>query len=266
MYKDRYTFDDLLKIMKILRDKNGCPWDREQTHDSLKRYLIEETYEVLEAIDKKNKDMLCEELGDLLLQIVFHARIAEEIGDFNMDDIITGISKKMYFRHTHVFGNDKAETAEDVVNNWEIIKREEKHIKTYTEELRNVPQNLPALMRSYKVQQKAAKSGFDWDNVKGAMEKVYEEIEELNNAQQEQNVEEVSEELGDLLFAVVNVSRFLDVHPELALNETTEKFIKRFEYIEKTASKMGKNMEEMTLKEMDLLWNEAKTHIFQKKD
>jgi tetrapyrrole methylase family protein/MazG family protein len=266
MRKDKYNFDELLEIMKVLRSENGCPWDREQTHDSLKRYLIEETYEVLEAIDKKNKDMICEELGDLLLQIVFHAQIAEENGEFDINDIITGISQKMYDRHTHVFGSDKAETADDVVNNWEVIKRKEKKIDTYTEDLRKIARNLPALMRSYKVQQKAAKVGFDWDDVKDAMEKVYEEINELNEAREAQNIENISEELGDLLFAVVNVSRFLDVHPELALNATVEKFINRFEYIEKTAAKNGNKMENMMLKEMDSLWNEAKTHIFEKKD
>lgn len=266
MRKEKYTFDDLLEIMKILRSENGCPWDREQTHDSIKKYLIEETYEVLEAIDEQNKDMLCEELGDLLLQIVFHAQIAKENGDFDINDVINGISKKMYDRHTHVFGDDKAETADDVLKNWEVIKRKEKSIETYTEDLRKIARNLPALMRSYKVQQKAAKVGFDWDNIKYAMDKVYEEIDELNTARETQNIENISEELGDLLFAVVNVSRFLDVDPELALNATVEKFINRFEYIEKNASENGKNLKNMTLNEMDSLWNEAKTHIFEKKD
>ena len=266
MRKDRYSFEDLLEVMKILRSENGCPWDREQTHDSLKRYLIEETYEVLEAIDKKSKDMLCEELGDLLLQIVFHAQIAEENGEFDINDVITGISKKMYDRHTHVFGEDKAETAQDVVNNWEVIKRKEKRIETYTEDLRKIAPNLPALMRSYKVQQKAAKAGFDWNDIKDVIDKVYEEINELNSAREAQDIEKVSEELGDLLFSVVNVSRFLNVHPELALNATVEKFINRFEYIEKTVSKEGRKLENLSLKEMNLLWDDAKTHIFKKKD
>ena len=262
MYKDKYNFDDLLEIMKILRSEGGCPWDREQTHESLKRYLIEETYEVLEAIDAKNKDMLCEELGDLLLQVVFHARIAEENKDFTLDDIITAISRKMYFRHPHVFADGKAETADDVVENWELIKRKEKNLESYTGELKSIPKNLPALMRSYKVQQKAAKIGFDWEHVEDAMKKVHEEIEELNHARKNKDAENIFEELGDLLFAVVNVSRFLDVHPELALSATIEKFIARFEYIEKKAGENGKNMEVMSLKEMDLLWEEAKTHNF----
>ena len=266
MNKDKYTLNDLIELMKTLRSSNGCPWDREQTHESLKRYFIEETYEVLEAIDEKSKEMLCEELGDVLLQVVFHAKIAEENGDFNIDDVITGITKKMYSRHMHVFGNDKAETAEDVLNNWEVTKRKEKELDSYTAELRRIGKNLPALMRSFKVQQKATEVGFDWDNVEDAMKKVHEEIKELSDAQNSGNIQNMSEELGDLLFAVVNVSRFLKVHPELALNDTIEKFINRFEYIEKTARENGKNMEEMSLEEMDLLWNQAKTHIFEKKD
>ena len=262
MYKDKYNFDELLEIMKILRSEGGCPWDRKQTHESLKRYLIEETYEVLEAIDMKNKDMLCEELGDLLLQVVFHASIAQENKECTIDDIITGISKKMYFRHTHVFGDAKAETADDVVKNWELIKRKEKNLESYTGELKSIPKNLPALMRSYKVQQKASKVGFDWNQIEDAMKKVHEELEELNDARKNKDAENISEELGDLLFAVVNVSRFLDVHPELALSATIEKFIRRFEYIEKKGAEKSKSMEEMSLEEMDLLWEEAKTHNF----
>lgn len=259
MNKDNYKFYDLVEIMKILRSENGCPWDREQTHESIKRYLIEETYEVLEAIDNRDKSLLCEELGDLLLQIVFHARIAEENKDFDIDDIIAGISKKMYSRHTHVFGKDIAKTADDVLQNWDKIKRDEKHINSYTGEMRSIAKNLPALMRSYKVQHKAAKVGFDWDNVDDAIAKVYEELEELKMAKENGEKEEMHEELGDLLFAVVNVSRFLEVHPELALSDTVEKFIRRFEYIEKTAANNRKNIEEMSLKEMDDLWNQSKS-------
>lgn len=259
MKKDNYKFYDLVEIMKTLRSENGCPWDREQTHESLKRYLIEETYEVLEAIDNGDKSLLCEELGDLLLQIVSHARIAEDNKDFDIDDVITGISKKMYSRHTHVFGKDKAETADDVLENWDKIKRNEKHINTYTGEMKSIAKNLPALMRSYKVQKKAAKVGFDWDNADDAVKKVYEELEELKMARQSGRKEEMYEEMGDLLFAVVNVSRFLEIHPELALSDCVEKFIKRFDYIEKSAIDKGKKLEEMTLKEMDELWNRSKS-------
>jgi len=259
MIKEKYTFYDLVEIMKILRSENGCPWDREQTHESLKKYLIEETYEVLEAIDKRDRFLICEELGDLLLQIVFHARIAEENNDFDIDDVITGISKKMYSRHTHVFGEDIAKTADDVLQNWDKIKRNEKHISTYTDEMRSIARNLPALMRSYKVQHKAAKVGFDWDDVDDAMAKVYEELEEVKIARKNNDEQEMHEEIGDLLFAVVNVSRFLKVHPELALADSVDKFIKRFDYIEKNAVANGKKLEEMSLKEMDDLWNQSKS-------
>lgn len=258
MKKENYKFYDLVELMKILRSENGCPWDREQTHESIKRYLIEETYEVLEAIDKGDKSLLCEELGDLLLQIVFHARIAEENKDFDIDDVITGVSRKMYSRHTHVFGEDKAETADDVLQNWDKIKRNEKKIKTYSDEMKSIAANLPALMRSYKIQQKAAKVGFDWEKVEDAVDKVYEELEELKGARESKDKTKIEEELGDLLFAVVNVSRFLDVHPELALTNTSEKFIKRFQYIEENATKVRKKLEEMSLEEMDDLWNKAK--------
>ncbi len=260
MLKDRYSFEDLLEIMRILRSGEGCPWDREQTHESLKKYLIEETYEVLEAIDLKDRDKLVEELGDLLLQIVFHARIAEEAGMFSMDDVITGICRKMVLRHTHVFGDAKAETAEDVVNNWEAIKKKEKGAKSQTEVLKSVPANLPALMRSYKVQQKAAQVGFDWDNIEDVFSKVIEEINELRDVYKSKNVARITEEVGDVFFALVNLSRFLGTQPELALNATTNKFIARFEFMEKESREAGRKLEEMTLAEMDELWNKAKMH------
>lgn len=258
MLKDKYSFSDLLEIMKLLRSENGCPWDREQTHDSLKKYLIEETYEVLEAIDLNDKDKMCEELGDLLLQIVFHAQIASEQGNFNIEDIITGVSRKMVLRHTHVFGQDKADTAEDVVENWEKIKRKEKGIKSNTDGLKDVPSNLPALMRSYKVQQKASRVGFDWDNADEVFEKVREEIDELKDVYKSKDVARINDEIGDVLFSIVNLSRFLDVQPELALTGTINKFIARFEYIERESARDGKKMEDMTLKEMDEYWNKSK--------
>ena len=261
MLKDRYEFDDLVEIMAFLRSSEGCPWDREQTHESLKRYLIEETYEVLEAIDLDDRDKLCEELGDLLLQILFHARIAEEEGRFDINDVITGISRKMILRHTHVFGDDRAETADDVVDNWEKIKKKEKGVKDQTGVLKSVPANLPALMRSFKVQEKAAQVGFDWDRVEDAFKKVEEEISELRDVYMSKNVERITDEMGDAIFALVNVSRFLKIQPELALTGTINKFIQRFEYIEQQSKKEGKKLEEMTLSEMDELWEQAKTHI-----
>ncbi len=260
MNKEKYEFSDLIDIMKLLRSEQGCPWDREQTHESLKKYLIEETYEVLEAIDMNDKDKLCEELGDLLLQIVFHARIAEEEGRFNISDVITGISSKMVSRHTHVFGKDKAETPDQVVENWEEIKKKEKGMKSQTEVLKSVPSNLPALMRSYKVQQKAAQVGFDWDDIDDAFNKVLEELREFKDVYKSKNVARITDEMGDVLFAMVNVSRFLNIQPELALTGTINKFIKRFEYIETESAKAGKELTSMNLEEMDKLWDVAKKH------
>lgn len=258
MQKKRYEYEDLLKIMEMLRGPGGCPWDREQDHESLKRYFIEETYEVLEAIDLKSPEKLCEELGDVLLQVIFHARIAEENGQFTMGDVIDTVSKKMVHRHQHVFGVAEAETAEDVVNLWEDIKKKEKGAKTQTDVLKDVPAILPALMRSYKVQEKAAKVGFDWDHVEDAWQKVLEETEELHEAYSTMDRDRMEDEMGDLLFAVVNVARFLKIQPELALTGTINKFIRRFEYIETKSREAGKELTEMTLAEMDALWNEAK--------
>ena len=261
MLKEKYEFKDLVEIMALLRSENGCVWDRDQTHESLKKYLIEETYEVLEAVDLNDKDKLCEELGDLLLQVLFHAQIASEEGRFNINDIITGISRKMVLRHTHVFGEDKAETPDDVVDNWEQIKKKEKGVKDQTGVLKSVPSNLPALMRSYKVQEKAAQVGFDWDKVEDAFKKVEEEVKELKDVYTSKNVERITDEMGDAFFALVNVCRFLKVQPELALTGTINKFIERFQYIEKESLKVGKKLEDMELAEMDELWNKAKIHI-----
>ena len=261
MLKDKYSLEDLIELMKLLRSEKGCPWDREQNHESLKKYLIEETYEVLEAIDLKDKDKLCEELGDLLLQIVFHAQISYEHDNFSMDDIITGICRKIIMRHTHVFGSDIIKTPDGVVSNWELIKKKEKGMTTQTEVLKAIPNNLPSLMRSYKVQQKAAQVGFDWDNIEDVFNKVYEEIQELKDVYRSKNVERINDEMGDVFFAAVNLSRFLHVQPELALTQTIKKFISRFEYIEQESLKEGKKLEEMTLEEMDKLWNKAKKNI-----
>ena len=258
MMKDKYDFDDLLQVMERLRAENGCPWDREQTHESLKIYLIEETYEVLEALDSGDMGKFCNELGDLLLQIVFHAQIAKENGVFDINDVTTEICQKLISRHTHIFGDAKADTAEQVLENWEAIKKKEKQIESQTGVLKDVPSNLPALMRSYKVQQKAAQVGFDWDNIEDVFGKVDEEIQELRDVYRSKNVERITDELGDALFALVNLSRFLRIQPELALTGTVSKFIRRFEYIEQQSAKEGKKLEDMSLAEMDVLWNEAK--------
>ena len=259
MMKEKYDFNDLLQVMERLRAENGCPWDREQTHESLKIYMIEETYEVLEALDSGNMGKFCNELGDLLLQIVFHAQIAKENGVFDINDVTTEICQKLISRHTHIFGDAKADTAEQVIENWEAIKKKEKQLKSQTGVLKDVPSNLPALMRSYKVQQKAAQVGFDWDDIEDVFGKVDEEIQELRDVYRSKNVERITDELGDALFALVNLSRFLKIQPELALTGTVNKFIRRFEYIEQQSAKEGKKLEDMSLAEMDVLWNEAKS-------
>jgi tetrapyrrole methylase family protein/MazG family protein len=261
MLKEKYDFNDLLDIMAKLRAENGCPWDREQTHESLRIYMIEETYEVLEALDAGDTKKFCNELGDLLLQIVFHAQIAKENSDFNIDDVTTEICSKLISRHPHIFGDVKADTPDQVLVNWEAIKKKEKKLENHTGVLKDVPSNLPALMRSYKVQQKAAQVGFDWDNIEDVFSKVEEEIRELKDVYKSKNVERITDELGDAMFALVNLSRFLKVQPELALTGTIRKFIDRFEYIEQQSAKEGKKLEDMSLAEMDKLWNEAKTQL-----
>lgn len=261
MLKDKYEISDLQEIMILLRSEKGCPWDKEQTHDSLKKYLIEETYEVLEAIDLKDSKKISEELGDLLLQIVFHSQIASEEGTFDLGDVITGICRKMVSRHTHVFGEEKADNPDQVVDIWEKIKRKERGLTSHASLLKHVPANLPALMRSYKVQQKAAQVGFDWDDIQDVIDKIDEEIQELKDVYKSKNVERITDETGDVLFSIVNFARFLKIQPELALTGTINKFIKRFEYIERESIRLGKRLEDMDLEQMDKLWDEAKTHI-----
>ncbi|MFH5959699.1 bifunctional methyltransferase/pyrophosphohydrolase YabN [Clostridium perfringens] len=256
---NKKDFQDLLDIIETLRNPGGCPWDREQTHESLKSALLEECYEVIDAIENEDEDALIEELGDVLLQVVFHASIGKEDGYFDIMDIIGGISNKMINRHPHVFGNEKANTSEQVLVNWDEIKKEEKGIKTLTEEMQNIAKSLPATTRAYKVQKKAKKVGFDWDDVNCAMDKVKEELNEIKEVYNCEDKSIIEGEVGDLLFACINVARFLEVDGELALDKTIKKFIKRFSYIENEAIKNNKNLKDMTLEEMDKLWEEAKT-------
>lgn len=256
--KAKADFPDLLQVMDKLRSPEGCPWDREQTHETLKKYLVEESYEVIEAIDEQNYDKIIEELGDVLLQIVFHAAIGKEDGYFDISDVLNAVCTKMIQRHPHVFGDVVVEDAEDVLTNWDAIKRKEKGISTKTEEMDSIAKSLPALIRAEKIQGKAKKVGFDWDKVEDAMDKVLEEFNEVKDVYKEENEARILDEIGDLLFACVNVARFLNVDSELALNSTNNKFIKRFSYIEETSKLKGLTLEEMTLEEMDVLWNEAK--------
>lgn len=253
-----YTFEELLEIMAKLRSDDGCPWDKEQTHETLKKFILEEAYEVVDAIEEANPDKQCEELGDVLLQIVFQSQIAKEQQTFDINDVINSICNKLKNRHPHVFGQDKLSKASQVEQKWQEIKKQEKGLQTYTQAMQDIPKNFPGLMRSYKIQKKAAEVGFDWDNVDQAFEKVYEETSELREVYKSSDIDKISEEVGDLIFAIVNVSRMLGVEPETALTSTINKFIKRFSYIEKNAQRLGKELNSMTLKEMDSLWDEAK--------
>ena len=257
-FKERYDVNDLIDIVEILRSPGGCPWDIEQDHKSIRRDFLEETYEVIEAINKEDRDGLLEELGDVLLQVVFHAQIEREKNSFDLNDVADGVCKKMIERHPHVFGNVNAETSEQVLDNWDVIKKQTKSQKSQTESMLSIPREFPALMRADKVQKKAAKVGFDWDSVEGAFDKVSEELEELKEAVTMGVVENANEELGDLLFSVVNVSRFISVDSEEALTKATDKFIDRFSKVEKMAEEKGINMKETDLTELDKLWDEAK--------
>ncbi|HKM18130.1 MAG: nucleoside triphosphate pyrophosphohydrolase [Firmicutes bacterium] len=253
-----YTLQSLLDIMAKLRSEQGCPWDRQQTHESLTRYLIEETYEVIEAIDQKDFKALAEELGDLLLQIVFHAQIAAEAGNFSMDDVIAAVCEKMIRRHPHVFADTEVESVQDVLVNWEAIKQQEREGQAGRSLLDGVPKQLPALLRAERIQAKAAKVGFEWNQVDGAVAKLEEELKELKRSIHAQDSTEIEEEMGDLYFSLVNVCRYLDINPEHALNTTTDKFVQRFKYIEQQARLQGKALHSMSLEEMDRLWDEAK--------
>ncbi len=255
----RYDLYGIVAIMDRLRGPGGCPWDREQTHETLIQYLLEETYEVIEAVNRGDMRELCEELGDVLLQVVFHARMAAERGDFDITDVSDAVSRKMILRHPHIFGDANADTPDDVVRTWEDIKKQEKGQDTETGMMRQIPQSLPAILRSMKVQGKAARVGFDWNDVWGAYEKLEEEVGELREAiTGDMGDEKLADEFGDVLFAAVNVARFIKVHPEFALKGTVEKFIRRFEYVEKRSRDQGRELETMTLEEMDAFWNEAK--------
>ena len=255
--KEHYTVDDLLQIVKILRGENGCMWDREQDHHSIRRNFIEETYEVCEAIDNEDSALLKEELGDVLLQDVFHARIEEEQGRFNMDDVADGVCKKMIYRHPHVFKNVDVASTEEILNNWDALKKTEKKQESATDTLNSVARTLPALIRAEKVQHKAAKTGFEWKDINGALDKVQEELDEVKRAVNGDG--NLPEEVGDLLFAAVKVARFANTDPESALNNTTEKFIRRFSYVEQGAAAQGKEIQDLTLQEMTALWNEGKS-------
>ena len=255
-YRDSYSVNDLVEIVRILRAPGGCPWDAEQTHESIRRNFLEEAYEAVEAIDEQSPEHLKEELGDVLLQVVLHARMEEDTGSFTLDDVADGICKKLIYRHPHVGGETAVSGSGEVLQNWEVLKRKEKGQETHTDALDAVARSLPALWRAEKVQKKAKKAGFDWPDVSGALDKLSEETEELRTAVAEDS--NIEEELGDLLFAAVNVSRFVKADPEEALSRATDKFIARFRLVEQEAARGGRSMEDMNLEELDTLWEQAK--------
>ena len=254
--KPAYDVEDLRRIVRILRAPGGCPWDQEQTHESIRRNFIEEAYEVAEAIDEDNPAHLKEELGDVLLQVLFHASIEEDAGRFDLDDVADGICKKLIFRHPHVFGETHADTVGQVLTSWEELKRQEKGQSTYTDTLRSVAKSLPGLWRAEKLQSKAEKAGFEWPDAAAAMDKLSEELEELRSAVAEQS--NVEEELGDLLFAAVKIARFFQIDAEAALAGTCEKFIRRFAGVEAAAAARGEAMDQLSVTELMALWDGEK--------
>ncbi len=258
VFKQNYDFNDLVEITHILRSPGGCPWDREQTHESIRRDFIEETYEVIEAINKQSPEMLCEELGDVLLQVTLHSEMETEKGVFNINDVADGICKKLIERHPHVFGEVTVSGTGEVLTNWDAIKKNSKNQKTQTDSMLSIPREFPALMRADKVQNKARKVGFDWEDASGAFDKVAEELVELQEAIDEGNEKDIKEEFGDLLFSVVNVSRFIGCDSEECLTNATDKFISRFAVVEKLAAERGIDMKSASLEELDKLWDIAK--------
>lgn len=254
--KQVYTMDDLLKIMELLRSPEGCPWDRAQTHKSVRANFIEETYEAIEAIDTQDRTLLQEELGDVLLQVVLHCQIEKEEGGFTFEEVVNGVAQKLVYRHPHVFGSVTANNEAEALKSWDDAKKASKEQKTHTEVLKSVSRALPALIRSEKVQKKAAKAGFDWDDVSGAIAKVREEIDEVEAALGGKGDPE--DEIGDLLFAAVNVSRFMKVEPEHAMERACDKFIRRFARVERQAAQDGLDLGSLPLEELEALWQRAK--------
>ena len=250
--KDKYNVNDLVRIMEILRAPDGCMWDQAQDHHSIRQNFIEETYEACEAIDDNDTDHLKEELGDVLLQVVFHTQMEKEKGVFDLNDVADGVCKKLIFRHPHIFGDVKVGSTDEILSNWDDLKRKEKKQETDTSTLESVSKSLPSLIRAQKLQKKAAKVGFD---------KVEEELAEVRAAINGNG--DIEEEIGDLIFAVTNVSRFVKVDSERAAEKTCNKFVRRFADMEKQAAAEGKNLSDLTLSELDALWDKAKEHEHQ---
>ena len=254
-----YDLQDLIRIVKILRAPGGCQWDGEQTHQSIRRNFLEEAYEVAEAIDEGSVEHLKEELGDVLLQVVFHTSIEEDAGHFDLNEVADGVCRKLIYRHPHVFGDVAVHSTGEILSNWEELKKKEKGQTTQADALDAVARSLPALWRAEKIQKKAAKAGFDWPDLSGAMDKLSEELGELQDAVAGRG--DPAEELGDLLFAAVNVARFLAADPEDALQAATDKFAARFRLVEQRVLESGRRMDKLSLQELDDIWNQVKHSI-----
>ncbi len=251
-------FESLVEVIATLRSENGCPWDREQTHKSLKSTLIEETYETVEAIDSEDPSKLREELGDLLLNVMLQAQIAAENQDFTIYDVIETLTEKLIRRHPHVFGNVQVDNAEDVVNNWEKIKSQEAGYEDRKSVLDGIPNALPALLRGQKIQKRVARVGFDWDNITDVVDKVDEELDEVKESLKDSDINAIENEIGDLFFSIVNLCRFLDLQAEETLRRTNRKFINRFKRMEDVLENQGKSISDQTLTELDAIWEEVK--------
>ena len=262
--KDNYNIQDLIRLITVLRSPGGCPWDMKQTHESIKKNFIEETYEVIEAINKKDVDGLKEELGDVLLQIMLHCEMEREKGSFDFGDVVDELCKKLVERHPHVFGGSSASNSKEALDRWDEIKLKTKGIKKQSESMLKVPREFPALMRAQKVQQKAAKAGFDWSNAEGAFQKLHEEINELKIALSEDSKSHIDEEFGDVLFSCVNVARFIGADSEESLTAATDKFINRYLLVEELADERGIDMKSSSIEVLDSLWDEAKLKIAEK--
>jgi tetrapyrrole methylase family protein / MazG family protein len=251
-------FDRLVQIFERLRAPGGCPWDAEQDHKSISRCIIEESYELFDAILKEDRDHMQEELGDVLLQVIFHSIIARDLGEFCLKDVINGLADKLIFRHPHVFADVQLNSSKEVIRNWEKQKKSEKGKVERESILDGIPDSLPSILAARKIQSTVSRVGFDWKNSDGVMDKIREEIAELDEAIHSQNTDAMEDEIGDLLFSVVNLARKCRVDPEAALRRTNRKFKKRFEAIEKESKHRGTSLEEMNLQEMDQIWEEAK--------
>ena len=260
-YKDKYDLNDFIHIIDVLRSPGGCPWDIKQTHESLKRNAVEEAYEVCDAIDEGSMEHLREELGDLLMQVIFHASIEKERGGFDLDDVSDEAVKKLVHRHPHVFADVKADTPDEVLANWDAIKRADRGQQSVASAMDGIPRGLPGLMRSEKIQNKAAKVGFDWPEVSGAMDKLREEVGELQEGIDAGDIENIKEELGDVLFSAVNVARFYKLDSEELMHSACAKFVRHFKYLEEHAAEKGMRLEDMSLGQMEEIYQQGRRDL-----